>query len=62
MRKFLLVVIIILLFALGYNIAVNGIEIGNFKVSSVQQIEDGSKNLKTKIEEANRLIQNTLTK
>ena len=56
MRKFLLVVIIVLLFALGYNIAVNGIEIGKFKVSSVKQIEDGSKNLKAKIEEANRLI------
>ena len=56
MRKFLLVVIIILLFALGYNMAVNGIEVFGLKISSIEQIENGSKNLKTKIEEANKLI------
>ena len=56
MRKVLLVVIIVLLLVLGYVTVVNGIEIADFKVLSVKQVEEESTNLKSTIEEANKLI------
>jgi hypothetical protein len=55
-RKVLIIIIIILLLALGYNSVVKGITIGNFHISSVKEIEEQSKNLKSKIEELNSLI------
>lgn len=56
MRKILMILIIVLLCVLCYFTLANGIEIGNFKVSSIKQIEAQSKNLNAKIEEINTLI------
>lgn len=56
MRKILMIIIIILLLALGYVTVVQGLEIGSFQILSVKQIEEGSQNLKTKIENVNSLI------
>lgn len=56
MRKILIILIIILLLAVGYVTVANGIEIGDFRISSVKQIEDKSQILKTKIEDVNSLI------
>lgn len=56
MRKILLVVIIVLLLALGYVTLTNGLQFGDFQILSMREIEDESKNLKAKIEEANMLI------
>ena len=56
MRKVLLGVIIVLLAILGINMLTQGIGVFNFNIQSLGQIEDSSKALKTKIEEANRLI------
>lgn len=56
MRKILMTLIIVLLGVLSYFVLTSGIEIGNFKISSIKQIEEQSKNLNAKIEEINTLI------
>ena len=56
MRKLLLGVIIFLLIILGINIVTKGIAPFGFKIQSLGQIEESSKDLKNKIEESNRLI------
>lgn len=56
MRKILLIIIVILLFALGFNVAKNGIGLGNFTILSIGQVEQESQTLKRKIEEANSAI------
>lgn len=56
MRKILMIIIMILLLVLGYNALINGIEIGNFRILSMKQIEEESQNLKTRIEGINTLI------
>ena len=56
MRKILLITIVILLLALGYNMATNGLKFGNFTILSIKQVEQESQTLKRKIEEANSAI------
>lgn len=56
MRKILLIIIIVLLVTLGYITLVNGLNLGFIKISSVKQIQEGSQELKAKIEEANMAI------
>lgn len=56
MRKILLIIIIVLLVALGYITLVNGLNLGFIKILSVKQIQEGSQELKAKIEEANMAI------
>jgi len=56
MRKALLILVIILLLALGYVVCANGIEIGNFRIWSIEQLSDSSIDLDSKIEEINTLI------
>lgn len=56
MRKILLILIIILLLVLGYICLAKGIEISTFPILSLEEIEQTSQNLKTKIEEVNTLI------
>ena len=56
MRKVLLGVIMVLLIVLGINMIAQGVGFFNFNIQSLGQIEDSSKALKTKIEDANRLI------
>lgn len=56
MRKVLLIIVIILMLALGYNSVVNGITIGKLHISSMNEIKEQSKNLKLKIEELNTVI------
>lgn len=62
MRKILISVIIILFLALGYVSLTSGIQIGDFQILSVKQIEEKSQELKTKIEEVNTLIDVTYPK
>ena len=56
MRKILLTLIIILLLVLGYTIVVNGIEIANLQLLSVEGVKQESEELKSKIEETNKMI------
>lgn len=56
MRKILMILIIVLLSVLCYFALASGIEIGNLKISSIEQIEAQSENLNAKIEEINTLI------
>ena len=56
MRKILMILIIVLLGILCYYSLTIGVEIGDFQISSIKQIETQSKNLNTKIEEINTLI------
>lgn len=56
MRKILLIIIIVLLVTLGYITLVNGLNLGFIKILSVKQIQEGSQELKAKIEEANMAI------
>lgn len=56
MRKILLIIIIVLLVTLGYITLVNGLDLGFIKILSVKQIQEGSQELKAKIEEANMAI------
>lgn len=56
MRKILIIVIIVLLIAFGYVSLTNGIKIGGLVVSSIKQIDENSKQLETKTEEANSMI------
>lgn len=56
MRKILMMLIIVLLGVLCYVVVTSGLEIGNFQISSVKDIEAQSKRLNTKIEEINTLI------
>ncbi len=56
MRKILIIIVIVLLLVLSYCTVVNGIQIFNLKISSVEQIQEESKDLKSKIEETNSLI------
>ena len=62
MRKILISIIIILFLALGYVSLTNGIQIGNFQILSIKQIEEKSQELKAKIEEVNTLIDVTYPK
>lgn len=56
MRKVLIIVIILLLVALGYTMSFKGLEIGNFEIWSVKELSESSKNIDSKIEEINSLI------
>lgn len=56
MRKILLTIIIILLLIFGYFALFKGIEIGNFKISSIKQIDENNKLLEAKIEKVNNDI------
>lgn len=56
MRKVLISVIIVLFIALGYVSLMNGIQIGDFQILSMKQIEEKSQELKAKIEGVNTLI------
>jgi len=56
MRKILMIIIILLLLVLGYVTLMDGVQISDFQVLSVKQIEEESQTLKTKIEELNNLI------
>lgn len=56
MRKILLSIIIVLLLVITYFSLFKGIEIGNFKISSIKQIDENSKLLDEKILEANNKI------
>lgn len=56
MRKILITIIIILFIALGYASLINGIQIGNLQILSIEQIEQKSQELKAKIEQLNTLI------
>ena len=56
MRKILLIIIIVLLLILGYGVAGNGIQIADLQIHSFKQVEEESQNLKSKIEESNKLI------
>lgn len=56
MRKILIIIIVLLLLVLSYISLAKGIEVGNFKILSIKQIEEESQNLKTKIENVNSLI------
>lgn len=57
MRKILLGIIIVLLIILGVNIVTKGITPFNFKIQSLGQIDEASKELKTDIEGVNRQIE-----
>lgn len=56
MRKVLIIVIILLLVALGYTMSFKGLEIGKFEIWSVKELSESSKNMDSKIEEINSLI------
>ncbi len=57
MRKILLSIIIVLFLALGYVSLKNGIHIGDMQILSIEQIGQKSQELKTKIDDANQLIE-----
>lgn len=56
MRKILIMVMIVLMLVFGYNALVNGIKIGSLQISSIKQIDEGSKDLDKRTEEVNSLI------
>lgn len=56
MRKILLSVVIVILLAFGISTMVNGSQIGNLKISSIEQIKQQSETLDSKIQEVNSLI------
>lgn len=56
MRKILLVLIIVILLAFGITTAVNGTQIGNFRIYSVKEIAQQSEELDSKVQEINTLI------
>lgn len=56
MRKLLMIIIILLLLVLGYVALMEGVEIGDFQVLSIKQLDEQNQKLKTEIEEANNLI------
>lgn len=56
MRKILLIVAIVLVAAFGYASLVKGVQIGKIEISSIMQIDENSKDLESKIQEANSLI------
>lgn len=56
MRKLLMILIVVLLSVLCYFALTSGVEFADFNISSIKQIETQSKNLNTKIEEINSLI------
>ena len=56
MRKVLIIVIILLLVALSYTMSFKGLEIGKFEIWSVKELSESSKNMDSKIEEINSLI------
>lgn len=56
MRKILLIIILVLLVALGYSSVTKGIQIGDFKILSIKQLDEKSKTLQSKIEEVNTSI------
>ena len=56
MRKVLIIVIILLLVALSYTMSFKGLEIGKFEIWSVKELSESSKNMDSKIEGINSLI------
>ena len=62
MKKLLLTLIIILLCSVAYVSLANGIEIGDFKILSIAQIDQSSKDLTSKIEEVTTLMDTSYTK
>ena len=56
MRKILIIIVIILVAAFGYASLVKGVQIGGMHISSIMQIDEGSKELEAKIQELNSLI------
>ena len=59
MRKILLIIVIVLLLVLGLTSVINGIQIGDFKISSIKDIQEGSETLDNKIKELNTSIDST---
>ena len=55
MRKILIIVIIVLLLVLGISTVANGIQIGDFQILSISQIEEKNNEINNKIEEINQL-------
>ena len=56
MKKILLIIVIVLLLVLGFNSVLNGIQIGDLKISSIQQISEESQKLEDKIKNLNSSI------
>lgn len=56
MRKLLLILVIVLLLVLGVNAATKGVQIGNFRIHSVEEIGQKSQELDGKVQEINTLI------
>lgn len=62
MKKILIGVIILLLLILGYFMCFKSITIGKFKVESINNIKDMSNTLNAKLEEANKISEQTYPK
>ena len=62
MKKILIGVIILLLLILGYFMCFKSITIGKFKVESINNIKDMSNSLDAKLEEANKISEQTYPK
>lgn len=58
MRKIIIIVLIVILFAGALKMMIGGIEIGNMKVFSIKEISSYSQNLDNQIERLNSTIQN----
>lgn len=56
MRKILLIIVMILVIVFGYVVLTKGTDIGKIKICSIMQIDEKSKKLEDKIQEANDLI------
>lgn len=56
MRKILLALIIVILVVFGITSMVKGVQIGGFKIYSIEEIKQNSQELDTKIQEVNTLI------
>ena len=56
MRKILLIVIIVLLLVFGIMCMAKGVQIGNLRISSIQEIGENSEKLDSKVLEINQLI------
>ena len=56
MRKILLIIVIVLLIILGFTSVINGVQIGDFKIYSIQEIGQQSEELDNQIHELNTSI------
>lgn len=56
MRKLLLIIAIILLLVLGCTSLVNGVAIGKFHIYSIKELDENSKTLNQKVQEADTVI------